>query len=344
MLIAWTIGDINGTGPEIILKSFREFAGCPARPVVIGSRDALCHYRDRYNLDIDVQTVSSPEEARRLDASVLPVISTGEPPLPPSPGMISESAGEIAMTSVRTAVELCMSGHVHAMVTAPIHKEAVSRAGYAHSGHTGYLAELCDTPSPTMLFHDPLSGLNVALATIHVPLRSVPGLVTSMDLERFIRDLRRSLQTDFGITDPSIALLGLNPHASDGGVMGDEEQNLLEPLVESLSGEFTIDGPFAADGFFGAKRYTGYDVTVAMYHDQGLLPFKVLAFDTGINVTLGLPIVRTSPDHGTGFDIAGTGAASPRSFTEAARLAATIARNRQQTNQQINRSTNQHPL
>ena len=179
-----------------------------------------------------------------------------------------------------------------------------------------------------MLFKDPVSGLMVALATIHVALHRVPELIRSMDMSAFFSNLNRSLQSDFRIEQPKIAVLGLNPHASDGGVMGMEEEEIILPCINALADRQNIEGPFAADGFFGSGKYRNYDVTVAMYHDQGLLPFKVLAFDTGINVTLGLPLVRTSPDHGTSFDIAGQGKASHRSFSEAAKLAGEIAFNR----------------
>ena len=182
-----------------------------------------------------------------------------------------------------------------------------------------------------MLFVDPVSGLKVALATIHVPLSAVPGLVRSMDMDAWFTDLEGWMHRDFGLGHPSIAVLGLNPHASDGGVMGNEEASVIRPCIERLSGTIDIAGPFPADGFFGARRQREYDLVVAMYHDQGLLPFKVLAFDTGVNVTLGLPIVRTSPDHGTGLVQAGKGSASGRSFSEAALLAAEIARNRTTT-------------
>ncbi len=332
MTSVWTIGDIHGIGPEIILKTFYDTLQQADRKeehtVVVGSAEALRFYNRLLGLDIDICSIDSPEEVPSCPPKALPVISAGEPSSPLMPGSISEESGRIAMRSIEKAARFCLEGRCRCMVTAPIHKEAVARAGYRHTGHTDFLADLCGTLNPTMLFRDPVSGLMVALATIHVPLKTVPELVRSMDMAGFLSNLDRSIQNDFRIQRPAIAVLGLNPHASDGGVMGKEEEEIITPCIAGLADRQDVRGPFAADGFFGSGKYRDYDVTVAMYHDQGLLPFKVLAFDTGINVTLGLPIVRTSPDHGTSFDIAGLSRASHRSFSEAAKLAREIALNR----------------
>jgi len=331
MFTAWTIGDINGIGPEIILKSFREIGQGRNRPLVIGSAEALRFYTVKLGLGVNIAAFTSFDAIRNasLSPDTLPVLSVSEPSEPIVPGTISAYAGDTAMKALDTASRLCLEGNTRALVTAPIHKEALAKAGYTNTGHTDYLAERCGETDPIMLFHDPFSSLTVALATIHVPLRRVPGLIESMDFERFFAKLFNALRTDFRIPAPRIAVLGLNPHASDGGVMGNEERAVLQPCIQKIAEKEHIDGPFAADGFFGARRYNNYDAVVAMYHDQGLLPFKVLAFESGINVTIGLPIVRTSPDHGTGFDIAGLGKASSKSFIEAALLAEQIADNRE---------------
>lgn len=331
MFTAWTTGDIHGIGPEIILKSFQEIGNSACKPLAVGSVEALRFYNRELDLGVTISESGSfrdLENAADFPDNVLPVLSVAEPAEPISPGVVSTEAGHIAMKAIETAARLCLEKKVRAMVTAPIQKEAIANAGYANTGHTDFLAELCDVPAPIMLFHDRASSLTVALATIHVPLLSVPGLIRSMDLESFLLRLSESLRTDFHIASPRIAVLGLNPHASDGGVIGTEEETVLAPCFEKLAGKECIEGPFPADGFFGGGMYREYNAVVAMYHDQGLLPFKVLAFETGINVTTGLPIIRTSPGHGTGFDIAGTGNASPRSFTEAALLAERIADNR----------------
>jgi 4-hydroxythreonine-4-phosphate dehydrogenase len=329
MRIVLTTGDIHGIGPEIILKSFLKLQSTGHEILAAGSLKALEFYRDLLDLPVRLAAVRDRSAIGQIipEKGVLPVLSVAEPDAI-MPGTISKEAGDIAMRSLQAAAELCRDGLCDALVTAPIHKEAVWLAGYSNTGHTDFLADFCGVPSPIMLFVDPVSGLKVALATIHEPLSKVPSLVRTMDLNGFFLKLSESMRKDFRLDRPSIAVLGLNPHASDGGVMGNEEATFIQPCIERLSNTLNIEGPFPADGFFGAKRYLNYDLVVAMYHDQGLLPFKVLAFDTGINVTLGLPIVRTSPDHGTGFDKAGKGTASERSFYEAALLAGQIAQNR----------------
>jgi 4-hydroxythreonine-4-phosphate dehydrogenase len=323
--IVWSIGDPHGIGPEIILKSFLKLERSGHSFLVAGSYEVMNYYRKALDLPVELELVESATDP--VHDGFLPVLSIAEPESI-LPGTISAEAGMLAMNSLRAAAELCREGVCDALVTAPIHKEAIALAGFGEKGHTGFLGKMFAVPSPTMMFYDPVTEIKVALATIHEPLERVPGLIRKMDLDAFLASLAASLKSDFGIAEPRIAVLGLNPHASDGGVMGREEQEIIRPCIERLSGNLKVEGPFPADGFFGSKMYQNYDIVVAMYHDQGLLPFKVLAFDTGVNVTLGLPIVRTSPDHGTGFDIAGKGVASKRSFCEATLLAITIARNR----------------
>ena len=333
MRIVWSAGDPHGIGPEIILKSFLKLERSGHSFLVAGSFSVMDFYREALDLPVKLELVDEASWIKKGNdawSGVLPVLSVAEPDTI-IPGTISAAAGRIAMESIYAAADLCREGVCEALVTAPIHKEAISLAGYTESGHTGFLGRLFDIPSPTMMFFDPVLNLKVALATIHESLERVPALIRKMDLDMFLQALAQSLVIDFGITYPRIALLGLNPHASDGGVMGCEEQEIIRPCIDRLSARMKIDGPFPADGFFGAEKYKNYDIVVAMYHDQGLVPFKVLAFDTGVNVTLGLPIVRTSPDHGTGFDISGKGIASERSFHEATLLAIKIARNRNKT-------------
>ncbi len=332
MRIVFSTGDIHGIGPEIILKSVLALPSEEECYVAAGSFKALEFYRDRLGLPVELRRIGGVDDIATIEPEpgVLHVLSVAEPEAI-QPGVLSKSAGEIAMRSLEAAATICRDGLCDALVTAPIHKEAIALCGYRNTGHTDFLADFFGVSSQIMLFVDPVSGLKVALATIHEPLSKVPELVRTMDIDGFFTSLAGSMRRDFRLDSPKIAVLGLNPHASDGGIMGNEEATVIRPATERLAATMQIDGPFPADGFFGAKRYRDYDLVVAMYHDQGLLPFKVLAFDTGINVTLGLPIVRTSPDHGTGFDQAGKGTASERSFLEAARLAATIARNRTQT-------------
>lgn len=331
MRIVWSMGDPHGIGPEIILRSFLKLQESGHTFLVTGSQAVLEHYNALYDLRISIQSVTTPSGLMPCCQGTLPVLSTGEP-RNFQPGTISAEAGELAVRSVIRAAELCRDGYCDALTTAPLHKEALSRAGYTEHGHTEILGNIFGIIAPTMLFVDPVSDIRVALATIHQPIQIVPELIRNMKLDHFLTNLARSLTSDFALAKPSIAILGLNPHASDGGIMGTEEQEIIEPAIRRLATTINISGPFPADGFFGAGLYRNYDCTVAMYHDQGLLPFKLLAFETGVNVTLGLPIIRTSPDHGTGFDITGQGIASKRSFIEATRMAISIAENRRTAN------------
>jgi 4-hydroxythreonine-4-phosphate dehydrogenase len=333
MRIVFSIGDIHGIGPEVILKSYLKLRQTGHSFLVAGSYKAMEYYRRQLCLPVELELVSDIRQVHGLcptGCGVLPVLSVAEPDAI-TPGMVSAEAGRIAMLSVAAAAGLCREKACDGLVTAPINKEAVALAGFRETGHTGFLGKLCNVDSPTMMFVDPVTELRVALATIHEPLAEVPGLIRSMDLAGFLENLALSLKSDFGINRPRMAVLGLNPHASDNGVMGSEEHEVIIPAIGRAGNKLHLEGPFPADGFFGAGKYRDYAIVVAMYHDQGLLPFKVLAFDTGVNVTLGLPIVRTSPDHGTSFDIAGKGKASERSCYEAAMLAIRIARNRKQT-------------
>jgi 4-hydroxythreonine-4-phosphate dehydrogenase len=336
MRIVWSTGDPHGIGPEIMLKSFMKLKDSGHQFFIAGSYSVMEFYRQKLGLPVTLERLEKASMMQGWQVAGegnLPVLSIAEPESI-EPGTISAGAGHIAMESLRAAAELCHIGICDALVTAPLHKEAVSLAGYRETGHTGFLASMFGVASPCMMFADPVSGLKVALATIHEAIVRVPSLLRKMDLEGFLMDLADSLKKDFLLASPRIALLGLNPHASDGGVMGSEEAEIITPCINRISSMVNVEGPFAADGFFGSGNFRNFDIIVAMYHDQGLLPFKLLAFDTGVNVTLGLPVVRTSPDHGTSFDIAGKGCASERSFLEATNLAISIAANRKQSSLQ----------
>ncbi len=239
-------------------------------------------------------------------------------------GKITETGGRFAMRAVEAATDLCLNGEADAMVTAPLSKEAIRRAGYTNPGHTEFIAARAECAEYAMMM---IAGaLRVGLVTGHLPLVDVPAAVTHGALLGKLRVIDRALRRDFGIEAPRIAVLGLNPHAGDGRALGREEERVIAPALEAARAEgLTAAGPFPADAFFGLHRHADYDAVLAMYHDQGLAPFKTLAFDEGVNYTAGLPIVRTSPDHGTAFDIAGTGAASAESMKSAVRLAIALA-------------------
>jgi len=308
--IALTMGDFNGIGPEIILKSAHTL---PPKSIVFGSKMVFEHYSALLNLpmrpDIDWREVTNVKKGDILA------------------GSISAQAGEASMSSIRAAVESCLSGECIAMVTAPISKEAIALAGYDVPGHTEYLQRLTGSPDVGMILAT--DTLKVGLVTIHVALSSIFTHITKDNVLHRIVMLHNALKRDFGIPSPKIAVLGLNPHAGDGGVLGKEESTVIWPAIqESHVFGIKATGPFPADGFFGNKTYEAYDAVLAMYHDQGLIPFKTIAFHDGVNVTSGLPIIRTSPDHGTAFSIAGKGVASPDSFQSAIQLSIQIHKNR----------------
>jgi len=238
-------------------------------------------------------------------------------------GKVSADAGRAAYGAIVAAVEDAMAGVVDAVATAPINKAAFALADLPWRGHTELLAHLTGAPAVAMMFHS--DALRVVLATIHEPLASVPRLLTRATVERVIRLAARELPR-FGVSRPRLAVCGLNPHAGEGGVLGDEEQRVIQPAIAACAGEgIDVAGPFPADTLFVRASRGEFDAVVACYHDQGLIPVKLLAFGRSVNVTLGLPIIRTSVDHGTAFDIAGRNAADPGSMIEAVRLAAKLA-------------------
>lgn len=319
--VALTIGDVNGVGPEVALKAVQAVSGSdPVEPVLVGPERLW-----RRAADVDHSLSLETDAAREVDLEDVPVRSTDAPL--PRPGRVSAAAGRVAMKAVERGVDLCMEGTVAAMVTAPISKEAVRNAGWKIPGHTEFIAERVEAPGYAMMMT--AEDLRVVVLTTHVPLREVADLLDRALLEQKLDVVADALREDFGIEAPSVAVLGLNPHAGDGGVIGTEEESLMRPvLTERIEQGLAVEGPFAADAFFARGRYEHFDAILAPYHDQGLIPFKMLAEGRGVNVTVGLPLVRTSPDHGTAFDIAGTGRADPSSMIEAVRLAGRIARRR----------------
>jgi 4-hydroxythreonine-4-phosphate dehydrogenase len=325
-IILLTQGDVNGIGTELILKSFPKLRRLKARFCAIGSLREFEFHRTHFNLPISLVQIHSLADLYALSRSVLPVLNV-EHKAKTHFGKVRADAGDLAMKAVEHAAKLCLDESADAILTAPIHKEAISKAGWKFEGHTDFLAHLSKS-SVQMLLADERSSLRVALATVHVPIAKVSERLISQGISDKIEMLDGALRRDFGIKTPRIAVLGLNPHASDGGVIGREETEVLMPTLKTLKRKFSLDGVFAADGFFGAKRYREYDAVLAMYHDQALIAFKMLAFETGVNLTLGLPFVRTSPDHGTAFDIAGKGIATTSSFICAAELALKLSLSR----------------
>ncbi|WP_022836008.1 4-hydroxythreonine-4-phosphate dehydrogenase PdxA [Salisaeta longa] len=321
-----TLGDPNGIGPEVILKCLHEPELPPMLPLVIGSPHVLRVHADTLGYsDLTIHVVDEVPETVPSDG--ITVLRVGEETPTVSFGAVTAAGGALAMEAVARAVDACTSGALDAMVTAPISKDAIAQAGHTAPGHTEFIAERTGTAQPTMMMV--AGGLRVGLVTGHIPVSQIAAGITQEAILQKLRVLERSLTVDFGIEAPRIAVLGLNPHAGDGGVLGREEEQIIGPALARARGEgFDVEGPLPADGYFATQLDEGYDAVLAMYHDQGLVPFKALAFDRGVNYTAGLPIVRTSPDHGTAYGIAGKGMALPGSMRSALELAVVVAQNR----------------
>lgn len=314
--VALTCGEPAGIGPEIAAFAWQELRETGPAFFLIGDPDHLPE-------GTPWSAISTPAEAPGVMASALPVL-----PLPfegpRTPGQSQAGQASQVVASIEKAVEFAVSGEALAVCTLPINKKALKDgAGFAFPGHTEFLGHLAGIDRVGMMLASPM--LRVVPVTIHIPVSEVPKTLTTSLLEETIRVTTAALQRDFGINAPRLAIAGLNPHAGEGGVMGNEEAVMIAPLLERLRGEgFDLAGPLPADTMFHTRARETYDAALCMYHDQALIPIKALDFDRGVNVTLGLPFVRTSPDHGTAFDIAGKGLANPASTIEALRLAAAM--------------------
>lgn len=323
--IAISSGDFNGIGPEIVLKTLSAISLDNITPVILSAPPVVDYYLAQCPFDITYHTARSIGNIRENRINVLSSYGDEKPEI--VPGAFTEQSGKCAMLAVEKGIELCKNDQAQALVTAPISKEAVNLAGYFIPGHTEFLAEHTDSRDFMMMLVN--ENLRVGLASVHIPLAAVPGALDKKVVMKYLDIMQQSLQNSFNISTPRIAVLGLNPHAGDGGVIGTEEIEFIAPAVaKARENGNKVDGPFPADAFFGTRKYEEYDGILAMYHDQGLVPFKTLSFGEGVNFTAGLPIIRTSPDHGTAFDIAGKNKADPSSFTQAFLLALKMAENR----------------
>ncbi len=328
-LIGVTMGDPCGVGPEIIVKALadpRVRTRCV--PLVIGDCSALERATRICGAALPLRVIESVEEARLVEDGTIPLLQLtrlGEEDQ--VYGHPSPAAGAAVYDYISSATRLCLEGRLAAMVTAPISKEAMNRAGYHYPGHTELLAELCGTDSSVMMLAGEL--LRVSLVTIHEALRDVPSLISVERVLTTIRVTRDGLRLLTGKEHPRLAVLALNPHCGEGGLFGDEEARVIAPAIRAAQAEgIDARGPLSADTLFHFARQGDYDGVVAMYHDQGLIPLKLLHFDDGVNITLGLPIIRTSVDHGTAYDLAGTGRASSRSMLAAIVMALDMAARR----------------
>lgn len=324
--LALTLGEPAGIGPDIALLAWRDrqAQGLPAFSVV-GDPDLLRARAGHLGLEVPVRACA-PEEAVALFDMALPVTPAG-PRATARPGEPDATSAAAVAGSLDLAVDLVQAGRVRGLVTGPLAKSVMYAAGFPFPGHTEYLAARCaeggKAPRPVMMIWSP--ALAVVPATIHVPLAEVPRLLTVDLLVETARIVARDMRRRFALLSPRLALAGLNPHAGEEGTIGLEDERIVRPAVEILRGEgIDARGPLPADTLFHPEARAGYDVAIGMYHDQVLIPAKTLAFHDGVNTTLGLPFVRTSPDHGTAFDIAGTGRANPSSLMAAIRLAARL--------------------
>jgi 4-hydroxythreonine-4-phosphate dehydrogenase len=327
-LIGITTGDLNGVGLELIIKTFsdnRMMEFCT--PVIFASNKVVNYYR-KLIPDINFNFTST-KDLTKVNHKQVNIFNCWEDEVPIQPGVLTEAGGKYAVRSLMVAAQCLKDGQLDAIVTSPIHKANTNLPDFPFIGHTPFFKEKFGAKEVLMLlFH---GELRVGLATEHIPLAKVPSAITKELLLSKLAIMRDMLVRDFGLDKPRIAVLGLNPHAGDDGHIGDEEQQVIKPVIEQLksAGNF-IFGPYGADSFFARGIYTEFDAVLAMYHDQGLVGFKAIAQGEGVNYTAGLPIVRTSPDHGTAFDIAGKNIAEPNSFREAVFRAVDILQMREE--------------
>ncbi|OGU15835.1 MAG: 4-hydroxythreonine-4-phosphate dehydrogenase PdxA [Geobacteraceae bacterium GWC2_53_11] len=325
-IIAITMGDPCGIGPEIIGKALhsKEIENL-CIPLVIGDRRALERGLAVDNSPQTIHEIATPEAARTVPEGSIPLLALSHlSETDISYGAPTAATGDAVFRYICHAAQLCRDSRVDAMTTAPISKEAMHRAGHDYPGHTELLAELCGTDHFVMMLAGDL--LRVSLVTIHEALSDVPALITPEQVLKTIRITAEGVARLTGIDSPKLAVLALNPHCGEGGKFGTQDRDIIEPAVKTARLEgINAEGPLSADTLFHFALQGRYDGIVAMYHDQGLIPFKMLHFDDGVNVTLGLPIIRTSVDHGTAYNLAGTGKASEKSLLAAIRMAVKMA-------------------
>lgn len=322
-----THGDVNGIGYEIILKTLSEpMIAELCTPVLYGSSKIAAYYSKGMNIENVPFNIVQNAADIKCGANNLVEVLDGD--FKVEPGVENPAAGKAAFQSLERAVADLKNGLIDVIVTAPINKHAIQSEEFNFPGHTEYLEQAFGDGRKALmiLFND---IVKVALVTTHLPIAKVPEAITKETILEKLQVFNHTLIKDFGLEKPRIAVLALNPHAGDNGLLGDEEQNIIAPAIEeAYSRKICCFGPYAADGFFGSDQFRHFDGILAMYHDQGLAPFKSLAMNTGVNFTAGLGYIRTSPDHGTGFDIAGKGDASEESFREAIYQAIDIFRRR----------------
>lgn len=324
--IGITIGDINGIGPEVIIKALAHPKMTDYfTPVIYGSSKAIAYHK---NIVKESNfTFVSVKHADNTAHNKINVFNVEDAPIDITLGEPSEQAGLLAIKALNAAVEDCKAGRIDALVTAPINKAAMQKAGFKYPGHTEFLTDVFDAPETVMTMVS--DEIVVALATNHTPIKDITNELDKSKLIRKLKILTKSLKQDFAHEKPLVGVLGLNPHAGDHGVIGSEEIDFIKPaLIEAKKNGVLAAGPYPADGFFGSGDFKKFKAILAMYHDQGLIPFKLISFGNGVNFTAGLPIIRTSPDHGTAYEIAGKNIANPASMRKALFTAKELFQNR----------------
>ena len=329
LVVGITQGDSNGIGYEVIIKSLADERCLDSfTPVIYGSSKLMGFYRKTVHHigPMDVNVIASAADARQKKVNLVNCLPDN---IYAEPGQSTPDSAKGAIACLEAAVKDLKEGLIDVLVTGPINKRAMNEEGFSNTGHTEYLQREFGVDDVTMIMVS--EQIKIGVVTGHIPLRDVPKAISKESILNKLRIMKGSLQRDFGILDPKIAVLGLNPHCGDGGLLGDEEQNIILPAVQEAVAEgIQAFGPYSPDGFFGLGNYSRFDATLAMYHDQGLAPFKALAFADGVNFTAGLPVVRTSPDHGTAYEMAGRDEADPRSMMQSIYTAIDIFRRRLQ--------------
>jgi 4-hydroxythreonine-4-phosphate dehydrogenase len=313
-VIGITCGDINGIGTELIIKTFadhRVLEHCT--PVIFASNKLINFYRKSVpEAHFNYQSI---KDFTKVNHKQINIYNCWEEDVVINPGQLNETGGKYAVQSLLAAANALKEGHIQGIVTAPIHKKNVQSPEFNFTGHTPFLQATAKANDVLMVLY--ADNLRVALVTEHIPVKSIAQNITREKILSKLNLLHQSLRKDFGIDKPKIAVLGLNPHAGDEGLVGNEEEQIIKPAIKEAKQSMLVFGPYSADAFFARRSYLQFDAVLAMYHDQGLIPFKTIAVGEGVNFTAGLPFVRTSPDHGTAFDIAGKNSADTTSFLTA---------------------------
>ncbi|WP_426431937.1 4-hydroxythreonine-4-phosphate dehydrogenase PdxA [Winogradskyella sp. HB-48] len=328
VVVGISVGDLNGIGPEIIIKAYEDNRSLElSTPVIFASGKTMQFFKNHFDSKINFFNIDSPEKVAHGKVNV---VNVWKESVKIEFGKEDKKIGEYAIKSLEAATNALKNGLIDVLVTAPINKHNIQSEKFNFPGHTDYLAKALNGKSLMFMVAD---DLRVGLLTDHVPLKDAVNHISEDLIREKIATVSKSLKQDFGISKPRIAVLAINPHAGDNGVIGKEDDIVLRPTLEKIREEGTlVYGPYSADSFFGSNNYKSFDAVIASYHDQGLIPFKTIAFGGGVNYTAGLNKIRTSPDHGTAYEIAGKGKADENSFVQAIHTAIKIFKNREEFN------------